>query len=228
MFVLNIINKNARMFMIDFLDKIRKPEKRTSQKRIMYSLFFLLFGILLGTTSKFLDEIPSNLLPSFIEVLDLRNFFSRIGIWLFLSVVISIYSQSPMRAAIHVFLFLTGMVGSYYLVTVYVVGFFPKSYMMIWVILIFLSPLLAFISWYAKGRGTISMIISAFILVFMTRQAFAFGYWYLDITNILELILWLSSIFILYQSPKQILTVVTLGGLLFVLMAQLNLLWGML
>ena len=99
-----------------------------------------------------LDLTPSNELPAFLEALDLRNFL-RIGVWIFLSVSISVYSRLPLRAALHVFGLLAGMVGSYYLYTVLVAGFYPKSYMMIWIGMTMLSPILAVVCWYAKGRG---------------------------------------------------------------------------
>lgn len=79
---------------------------------------------MLGVISKVLDTTSSNYLPYFLEILDLRNFFSRKGVWLFLAVIISVYSKSPIRAAINVFLFFVGMVSSYYLYTVMVAGFF--------------------------------------------------------------------------------------------------------
>lgn len=173
-----------------------------------------------------LDETASNFLPPLLENLDLGNFFSRMGIWVFLAVLISVYSKTPFRAAANVFLFFSGMVGSYYLYTVFVAGFFPKSYMMIWIVLTCISPLMAFLCWYAKGNGIISIVISASIFMFMSRQAFVFGFWYFDIRNILEFILWTGTIFVLYQSPKQIAKVVILGILMFLLASPFHLFWG--
>src|SRR5699024_7916071 len=131
--------------------------------------------------SKVLDETASNLLPHFLEVLDLRNFFSRMGVWIFLALLISVYSKSPIRAAINVFLFFVGMVGGYYLYTVTIAGFFPKSYMLIWIFMTFVSPFIAYICWYAKGKGITATAISSIIFMFISRQTFAFGFWYFDI-----------------------------------------------
>lgn len=214
--------------MLGFLNTIRTPVSTPTQRKLFDSLSALLAGILLGTISKILDETASNLLPPILEVLDLRNFLSRVGIWIFLALVISIYSKTPFRAAANVFLFFAGMVGSYYLYTVLVAGFFPKSYMMIWIAVAFLSPFMAFLCWYAKGNGFIPIIISALIFMFITRQAFVFGFWYLSIRNSLELILWVGTFLILYQSPIQAVKVVTIGLLAFFLTSSINLFWGML
>ena len=214
--------------MIHFLNEIRSPIKISLSKKFLYSTLLLIAGVILGVISKVLDTTPSNYLPYFLQVLDLRNFFSNMGIWLFLAVVISVYSKTPIRSAINVFLFFVGMVSSYYLYTVLVAGFFPKSYMMIWIFMTCISPFLAFVCWYAKGKGTIAIAISSIILMFISRQAFSFGFWYFDIRHSLEFILWIAAIFVLYQSPKQIIQVVSIGLLLFFLASQTNLFMGML
>ena len=211
-----------------YLNEIRRPESISLSWKFLYSFIILVVGIILGVISKALDETASNLLPYFLEVLDLRNFFSRMGVWIFLSLLISVYSKSPVRAAINVFLFLLGMVGSYYLYTVTIAGFFPKSYMMIWVGMTFLSPFMAIICWYAKGKGPVATCISSVMFMFMARQAFIFGFWYFDIRYILEFLLWVATIFVLYQSPKQTLKMIIIGMFLFFLTSQLNLFWGML
>lgn len=214
--------------MKDFLNEIRRPINISLSNKVLYSTLIFIAGVVLGIISKALDETSSNLLPYIIDVLDLGNFFSRMGVWIFLAVVISVYSKSPVRAAINVFLFFVGMVGSYYLYTVVVAGFFPKSYMMIWIAMTVISPFLAFVCWYAKGKSVISISISSIILLFISRQSFAFGFWYFDIRHSLEVLLWLATIFVLSESPKQIIKVVTIGFLLYFLTAQINVLWGML
>ena len=214
--------------MIGFLNEIRRPVNIPLSRKIVYSSLILILGVILGLFSKMLETTLSHSLPYFLEVLDLRNFFSRMGVWIFLAVVISVYSKSPVRSAINVFLFFAGMVGSYFLYTVLAAGFFPKSYMMIWIVMTLISPFLAFVCWYAKGKGIIAISISAIIFMFISRQTFAFGFWYFDIINILEFLLWIAAIFVLYQSPKQIIQVLSIGLLLFFLTAQSNLFGGML
>ncbi len=214
--------------MIEKLNEIRKPKHLSNANKIVFSLIILLVGIVLGIISKALDETASNLLPEFIESLDLRNFFSRMGIWMFIGICISLYSKTPIRAAINSFLFFIGMVGSYYIYTITIAGFFPKSYMMIWIAMTLLSPFLGMVCWYAKGSYIVSIFISSIIFMMMSRQAFHFGFWYFDISYFLELILWVATILILFVNPKQIAKVVGLGALLFFLTSQLNLFWGML
>lgn len=211
-----------------FLNEIRKPKELSFTRKIIYSGSIFIIGVLLGLTSKFLDEAASNVLPFLLETMDLGNFFSRMGVWIFIAIVISLYSKSPRRAAVNVFLFFVGMVGSYYFYTVTIAGFFPKSYMMIWLVMMIVSPVLAFGCWYVKDQAFMAIMISSIILMFMARQAFAFGFWYFDIRYSLEFLLLIATTIILYQSPKQIIKVVALGMFLFFLTAQMNIFWGML
>lgn len=100
--------------------------------------------------------------------------------------------------------------------------------MMIWIAMTLLAPLLAIVCWYAKGNGSISVCISALIVMIMTRQAFAFGFWYLDIRYILELILWSLTLFVLFQATKQMIKVTIIGLVFFFISSPINLFWGML
>lgn len=60
-----------------FLNEIRRPQNILLAKKILYSTLIFVMGIILGVISKMLDSTASNLLPYFLEVLDLRNFLSR-------------------------------------------------------------------------------------------------------------------------------------------------------
>lgn len=221
----NIIYKEV--IMLAALNKIRRPGSLPRQKKTINSILIFALGVALGVISKVLDETASNLLPPFIERLDLANFFSRMGVWLFIGICISVFSKTPLRAALNVLLFFVGMVGSYYLYTVIYAGFYPKAYMMIWVALTLASPFFAAVCWYAKGTHVVSVVLSAFLAALMMRQAFAFGFWYFDVRNILELILLILTFAVLYKEPKQIALVVLLGAALFFLTANINLFGGL-
>lgn len=210
------------------LNEIRQPVTVSKAKKVMFTAIVFASGIALGIISKVLDETPGNTLPYLIEMLDLRNFFSRIGFWIFSGTCVAIYSKSAKQAALNSFLFFAGMVGSYYAYTIMIAGFYPKSYMMIWIAMTAAAPFLGAICWYAKGTHIVSICISSIILMMMTRQAFNFGFWYLDIGYLLELILWGATILVLYKKPKQILTVIGLGVALFFLTSQFHFLGGML
>lgn len=169
-------------------------------KKILHSIAVLFFGIVLGTVSKFLDTTPSNELPFIIERLDVRNFLGRFAIWILIAICISIYSNSSIRAAVNVFTFFLGMVTSYYLYSKFIAGFFPRSYAMIWFGLTAISPLLAFVCWYAKGKSKISLAISSLIIAVLFNMTFSYGWIYFGIYSSLELIVFICGLIILRRS----------------------------
>lgn len=192
------------------------------------TLLIFILGICLGILSKYLDSKSINELWFWLQTLDLGNFFSRMGVWLFLAVVISKFSKTPIKAALNVFLFFVGMVGAYYWYTVSFEGFNPRAYMMIWGGFSLVSPVLAYVTWHVNGKTWFSELIAIMILVFLSRQTFAFGFWYFDLMHPLELVLYLMMIAILHKSPKQIVRVVGLSMIIFLLSAQISLFWGFL
>ncbi len=192
--------------MKEFLEKIRIPDKnlKLSRKIINTSLIFLL-GIILGIFSKWLDNLSINdtvWWQHILGVLDLGNVFSELGIWIFIAITISVFSKTPLRASLNVFLLFIGMTVSYHLYTIYVSGFNPKSYMMIWYTITLISPILAFICWYAKSKNKISLMISSLILTVMFILSFSIGMWYFYFKSIIDTILFIGAILVLYVSTK--------------------------
>lgn len=178
-----------------FLNDIRSAENAIPiNKQITNTVGVLFIGIVLGTFSKFLDTIPTNELPFLFEFLDMRNFFGRFAIWLLVALCVSIYSNSSIRASINVFLFFVGMVTSYYLYSKFVAGFFPRSYAMIWIAFTVVSPVLAFICWYAKGKGKWAFILSAMVLAVLFNTTFVYGSGYFEMRSILELITFIFAV----------------------------------
>ena len=102
----------------------------------------------------------------------------------------------------NVFLFFVGMTVSYHLYTIYFSGFNPKNYMMIWYGITMITPILAFICWYAKGKEKISIIISSIILTIMLISSFSIGMWYFYFKSIIDTILFIGTILVLYVNPK--------------------------
>lgn len=178
-----------------FLNDIRSAENAIPlNKQIINTVCMLFIGIALGTFSKFLDTMPTNELPFIFELLDMRNFLGRFAIWLLVALCISIYSNSSIRALINVFVFFVGMVTSYYLYSIFVAGFFPRNYAMIWAAFTVISPILAFICWYAKGKGKLAFMLSAIILAVLFNTTFVYSSSYFEMRSILELITFICAV----------------------------------
>ena len=190
--------------MINFLNDIRNAENPISNNRkIINTIAVLFLGIALGTFSKYLDfrqaELPC-VLMAIDEAFDIHNFLGRFAIWVLIALCISIYSNSAIRASVNVFAFFVGMVASYYLYSNYIAGFFPRSYAMIWFGFTAVSPLLAFVCWYARGKSKLAFILSALILAVLFNMCFVYGFGYFSARSVLEVIVFIIGFIVLKRN----------------------------
>ena len=192
--------------MKETLNKIRNPDKNLKTKNKILSTFLIfLFGAILGIFSKWLDNLSINdsvWWQYILGILDLSNIFSSFGIWLLIAITISVFSKTPRRASINVLFFFIGMTASYHLYTIFFSGFNPMRYMMIWYGFTLISPLLAYLCWYAKGKSKISMFISSLILSIMLISSFNIGIGYFDLTSVIDLFIFIGTVLVLYVNPK--------------------------
>lgn len=105
------------------------------------SLLILLLGVVLGALSKWADfHSPW-----------LSELTSGVQLWIFLGCILALYSRTPRRAALHVFLLLGGMVGAYYVTALIMRGVWAKSFVIGWGIAAVLSAVPGYLLWYARG-----------------------------------------------------------------------------
>ena len=188
-----------------YFEQIRKPSEIVPFKRqIVITLGVILLGFLLGILQKWVDGTGGSNLPVMLQQLDIGNYFGRLAIWILLGTIISVYSESPLRAAINTFFFFLSMLAGYYLYCNDILGFLPRAYMMMWIVISFASFFMAYICWYAIGEGFIAIFISSVIIGVLLAQAFN-----LNITqgfymyHSLEVVTWLAGVVLLRRKPKE-------------------------
>ena len=207
-----------------FLNDIRCAENPISgNRKIINPIAAFFLGIALGIFSKFLDfrqaQLPG-VLMAIDGALDIHNFLGRFAIWALIALCISVYSNSAIRASVNVFVFFLGMVTSYYLYSNYVAGFFPRSYAMIWFGFTMISPFLAFICWYAKGKSKLAWMLSALILAVLFNMTFVYGWGYFEARSILELAVFMIGVAVLRRDTLK--GSVLMGSVSIILACLLN------
>ena len=207
-----------------FLNDIRCAENPISgNRKIINTIAAFFLGIALGIFSKILDfrqaQLPG-VLMAIDGALDIHNFLGRFAIWALIALCISVYSNSAIRASVNVFVFFLGMVTSYYLYSNYVAGFFPRSYAMIWFGFTMISPFLAFICWYAKGKSKLAWMLSALILAVLFNMTFVYGWGYFEARSILELAVFMIGVAVLRRDTLK--DSVLMGSVSIILACLLN------
>lgn len=190
-----------------FLNDIRSAENPISgNRKIINTIVVLSLGIASGIFSKYLDfrqaELPS-VLMAIDGALDVHNFLGRFAIWVLIALCISIYSNSAIRASVNVFVFFVGMVTSYYLYSNYIAGFFPRNYAIIWFGFTAISPFLAFVCWYAKGKSKTAFILSILILAVLFNMTFVYGWGYFETRSVLELAVFIIGFIVLRRDTRR-------------------------
>ena len=191
---------------MNLLDSTRTPVHKSIILQLFLCIGSLFQGVILGEFQKYLDISQTALTPLLMtidRVFDLHNFFGEFLPWIVVAVCLSVYSSTPIWASANVFSFFTVMVSSYYLYSYYVGGFFPRSYALLWVVITVLSPVLAFLCWYAKGKGWLATLVSAGILAVLINMTFSYGFRYFHVRSLLHFLMLLVGTFVLHKSSKE-------------------------
>jgi len=197
--------------MKQFLEKIRKPDTACPLRaRLILAVGVIVLGFGLGVLQKWLDSLAVNELPLVFQQLDITNYFGRPAVWILLATVIAVYASHPLQASVNTFLFFISMLAGYYLYCHFVLGFLPKAYMLMWLAIACVTPLLAYICWYARGEGAAAVVITAGILGVLFSQAFLLLQGF-RVAYVPEILTWLAALVVLRRKPKELAAAVGLS-----------------
>ena len=120
-----------------------------------------------------------------------------------LGTILSVYSPTPLWAAINTFCFFISMLAGYYLYCNYALGFLPRRYMQMWIVISFFAFFMAYVCWYAKGNGIVAVFLSSLILGCLLAQAVNLGRGGVYVYHFLEVLTWLAGVILLRRRPGE-------------------------
>lgn len=172
------------------LNQSRIAKKSTTKQTFFSIANALIIGAVLGLFAKIADY------PYFIN-LGFTDIADRLGIWVFVATLLSVFSRSPKLAAIKVFAFFGSMLTVYYVYTTLFLHFFPERAIVFWGICAAVSPVCGYMMWYARGNGLFSIIVSALPLTVLLSEGFELRNAYLPVHTHYYLIPWLVGIYLI-------------------------------
>ncbi|MGG3890816.1 hypothetical protein [Metabacillus fastidiosus] len=192
------------------------------KSEILGFILCLVFGISSGIISKYLDTIGVDgswwtYVPHYFA-----DLFTRLGIWVLIGTIIAAYSKTLIRAPINTLIFFIGMLISYYVYSAYLFGFFPTSYFILWGSIALLSPLLAIIVWKAKNNVHLAFILPALPMGLLLSLSLGMGLYYVYLSYIAELIMYIVTCVIFYKKPKQMIISVILSFIVAFIFDQIS------
>ncbi|MEC0204259.1 hypothetical protein P4H39_16645 [Paenibacillus lautus] len=171
------------------MSQIRVRNKSTTKQKVFSIVNAMMVGAILGLAAKLVDN------PGMNPIFD--NIGGRLGIWVFVAALLSVFSHSPKLAAVKVFAFFGSMLTVNYAYTVLFLHFFPESAIVFWGLCAVVSPVCAYIMWYARGNGLFSHIVSALPITALLSEGFELRHAYLPIHTHYYLIPWLMGIYLI-------------------------------
>lgn len=117
------------------------------------SLLILAAGLLLGGITKW----------AYLHAAVLSELVLQIALWILLAAAVALGSRSPLRAALHVLLFLGGLETAYYIAAC-LMGVRAQSLLLGWVMTALLSPVAGWLVWHARGDDRWAWLASAGVL----------------------------------------------------------------
>lgn len=123
------------------------------------------------------------------------------------------------------------MLSTYYLYTALFLGFFSVKAVIFWSICAAVTPICAYVMWYARGSGFLSNIILALPITVLLAEGFGLRDAYLPIHTHYYLIPWLMGLYfimiivlllIIPRSKVQVMTVLPVAIVLSLVLIKMN------
>ncbi|URM32664.1 hypothetical protein LLY41_20385 [Cytobacillus firmus] len=146
--------------------RTENKEQWALKRKMGMVLAIFLAGALLGLLAKYTDGTVLGLIGS------------GLGFWIAAASLLAAWSRTPKAAGLHVLVFFIAMLSAYYLYSMILFGFFPKSQFIFWGGIALFSPICGYAVWFARGEGWLAAVCAAMPISLLIGESFSFIYTY--------------------------------------------------
>lgn len=151
------------------------PDSLSLKREFVCSSCALLLGLVLGIAAKATDSVSA-----------IGEIGTNLGVWVFVATMVAAFSKTPFLAAINTLLFFLALLTAYYIYGQFVLGFFPRAYLLGWLFIAVLSPACGIIAWFSRGKGWLAIISAALPVALLIAEGYP-AYYTFQIPLILDL-----------------------------------------
>lgn len=191
-------------------------------KRILLCVFVFAAGCGAGVLCKYLDTIAADGTPVHELLQIIGQLFSQLPFWVFAGCTIAYYSRTSKAAALHVLLFFSGLLLSYYIYTGILFGFLPAEQVLRWTIVAGCSALAGYAVWYAGKKGWPPALCAAVPIGYLITAGYPVFYTY-KITDMAALVMAIGLYVMMPRSKTQKLRVLPLTALVIFMILRFDL-----
>lgn len=168
-----------------------------------------LSGLALGFLAAYLEPLVDNggALLAFLSWLN--ELFSRLGIWIFAALLLSIFCKSSAAAMRNAALFFSGRLLGYVLYGLILSGTFSGDFLLLGLLSILIGPVWILLAWYGKGEEFPSLLLASLSTGLLLQQGIGISLAFFSFKHIEELILF-ALLLIAYRRPAK--QTLILGG----------------
>ncbi|MGF6375422.1 putative membrane protein [Clostridiales Family XIII bacterium PM5-7] len=135
--------------------------KKLNSNNIVFILFCLVLGMLMGWVSK--DLIGMSIIGAIIK---------NLGVWVFATSLLAAFSPFASRAAIHVFVYFVGVIGAFYTHYALLGGQIELRTILYWLILALVGALVGFIVWHSGDKEWVGAICGAVPIALLLAEGY--------------------------------------------------------
>lgn len=136
-------------------------KKNTSKRNaIVFILFCLVLGMLLGWIAK--DLMGNRIIGAII---------TNMGVWVFISAIIAVYTTDAPKAALHVFVFFAGVIAAFYTHTALLGGEVTVRLILYWGVLALVGAAIGFLDWHSSNKEWVGAICGSVPVSLLLAEA---------------------------------------------------------